>query len=391
MITEIRESRAKNAAIGIALCVLLALATALSIALYNDAFRSTAHVQIKTDRSGLMMDIGSDVKLSGKVVGRVTDVSFSGDYATIDVELHSDQLHWIPENVGAELNASTLFARKYVSLTRPKDPSPKTLASGDVIDASKVTVEFENILGSLMSVLNQVDPAKANTVLTQASTAVQSRGTKLGTTLERLENYLAEFNGSMPALQRDIPKVADNADTFDGLSPDLLSTVDNASVTGVTLTEKQAQYNAFLLSFTNLGNVGHTFVETAGEPLIQSANVLNPVLGLLGDYSSEYQCLFAGLVRADKYLANALGGTRPGLNILGTVPMGDPPYKSPQNLPEVGRVNNAPSCYGSVNGDTLSDPGHIPFDDGSDAYQTPLNSMTDAGRTLAGLLFGNQK
>lgn len=391
MANELRESRLKNATVGMGLVVLLALLTALAIGLYNDAFRSTVPVQIRTDRSGLMMDIGSDVKLSGKVVGRVMAVSYSGSQATIDLDVQSDQLKWIPENVGADLNASTLFARKYVSLTRPENPSPTRLSSGSVIDAKKVTVEFEDVLGNLMAVLDQVDPAKVNTVLTEAATAVQSRGTKLGGTLQSLKVYLDQFNGSMPTLQRDIPKLADNTDTLDTLSPDLLSVLDHASVTSTTLTDKQAQLSAFLMSFTGFGNVGHDFVDAAGQPLIESAEALNPVLSLVANYAPEYQCLLAGLVQADKYLARALGGARPGLNILGTVPMGDPPYKSPQNLPEVGAVKNGPSCYGSNDGETTSDPGHTNFHDGSQAYQTPITAADLKGGNIANLLFGHLK
>lgn len=371
--------------------VLLLLATALSIAVYNDAFKSTAKVQIRTDRSGLMMDIGSDVKVNGKVVGRVTAVSFSEDEATIELDVYSDQLRWIPENVGAELNASTLFARKYVSLVRPADPAPGHLVDGSVIDARKVTVEFEDILGNLMSLLEQVDAAEVNTVLTQAATAVQGRGSKLGNTLESLKIYLDDFNGSIPTLQRDVPKLADNVDMIDELSPNLLAVLDNASVTATTLTEKEAQYGAFLMSFTGLGNVGREFLDAAGEPLIQSVATLNPTLSLLSEYSPEYQCFLAGLVQAGKYLSRGLGGDRPGLNILGTLPMGDPPYKSPQNLPEIGGVRNGPSCYGSSNGVTMSDPGHTQFADGSDAYLTPFDSTSDAGQKLARLLFGNVK
>ncbi|MCD2107132.1 MCE family protein [Rhodococcus erythropolis] len=386
-----RESRTRNACLGAALVALVLVLTAASIGLYNGAFTSTAKVVIRTDRTGLMMDTGSDVKMNGKVVGRVASTSYSRGNAVITMEMQPDQLVHIPRNVDVQLNATTLFARKYVNLVAPEYPSRQKLTNGDAISNTEVTVEVESILGNLMSVLDQVDPAQVNTVLAQAATALNGRGSDLGSTLEELNEYLVEFNGSIPTLQRDISLLADNAATFADLSPDLLSVLDNTSVTGTSLTDKQTQLSAFLVSFTGLGNSGRTLLDAAGQPLVQAVHELNPVLDLFAEYSPEYQCLFAGLTQSDRYLTRVLGGGRPGLNILGTIPMGDPFYQFPGNLPQVGNVTNAPSCYGMQDGVTTFDPGHTNFQDGSDAYQVLPNPLDDIGGRLASLLFGHQK
>ncbi|OXR41268.1 hypothetical protein B7C42_06666 [Nocardia cerradoensis] len=389
MTNTLNRSRVHDAGVGVAMIALLLALTALAVAVYKDAFTSTAKVSIRTGRTGLMMDVGSQVEMSGKVVGRVTAVSFHDSSATIDMAVRSDQLKWIPANVGADLSTSTLFGRKYVSLVRPADPSPKRLADGAVIDARQVTVEFQDVLGKLMGVLQQVDPAQVDTVLTQSAAAVRSRGGGLGESLQTLSAYLSEFNGTMPTLQRDIPKLADNADTLSGLAPDLLAVLDNVSVTGPTLTDKQSVLAAFLMSFTGLGNVGTTFFDAARKPLPGAVDALDPVTGVLAEYSPEYQCLLSGLVQSDAYLKRTLGGARPGLNILGTVPMGDPPYTQ-QNLPQIGGVSNSPSCYGSHDGVTGADPGHTDFDDGSRAYEIPAHPSPSAAN-IAELLLGRTK
>ncbi|MFF3572706.1 MCE family protein [Nocardia jiangxiensis] len=382
------RARFREAGIGVAMIVLLVGLTVLSIAVYEEAFTSTARVAVRTDRSGLMMDVGSQVEMSGTVVGRVTGVSYRGSGAIIEMALKSDELKSIPANVGADLSTSTLFGRKYVSLIRPAVPSTKRLSAGSVIDAEKVTVEFQDVLGHLMGLLDQVDPAQVNTVLTQSATAVRGRGDNLGHSLQVLSQYLQEFNGSIPTLQRDIPKLAENADTLNGLSPDLLAAVGNASTTGTTIIDKHFELAAFLISFTGFGNAGNAFFSASRESMPQALNVLDPVTGLLADYAPEYQCLLSDLVQTDTYLKRALGGGRPGLNILGTVPMGDPPYTQ-QNLPQIGNVGNPPSCHGSHNGITATDPGHTDLADGSRAYENPGDPR--AGQNFVDLLFGHVK
>ncbi|WP_216892877.1 MCE family protein [Nocardia alni] len=388
MSRESVRSRFREAGIGVAMIVLLVGLTVLSIAVYEEAFTPTIRVAVRTDRSGLMMDIGSQVEMSGKVVGRVTGVSYRGSAATIEMALKTDEVKSIPANVGADLSTSTLFGRKYVALIRPAVPSAQRLASGSVIDARKVTVEFQDVLGHLMTVLDQVDPAQVNTVLTQSATAVRGRGGNLGQGLQTLSQYLREFNGSLPTLQRDFSKLADNADTLNNLSPDLLAATGNASTSGRTIIDRRSELAAFLLSFTGFGNAGNAFFTASRDSLPQAVNVLDPVTGVLADYAPEYQCLLSDLAQTDTYLKNTLGGARPGLNILGTVPMGDPPYTQ-QNLPRIGAVDNPPSCYGSHDGVTATDPGHTDLADGSRAYETPNDPR--AAQNFVDLLFGHVK
>ncbi|WP_024794957.1 MCE family protein [Tomitella biformata] len=382
-----RVSRTQNALLGTALLVLVIALAAVSVGLYSGAFTSTAKVLIRTDRAGLLMDSGSDVKFHSRVVGRVAATSYNGDDAVLTLEMQPEQLDRIPQNVGVQLNATTLFARKYVNLVPPAKPSGQRLAAGTTISGAEVTVEVESVLGDLLAVLDEVDPSQVNTVLAQAAAALSGRGEDLGATLEGLNEYLAEFNGSIPTLQRDIALLADNAETLGDLSPDLLAVLDQLSVTGETLTAKQSQYGAFLASLTGLGDVGQDVLDDAGEPLIRAAGELNPVLGLLADYSPSFQCLFSGLTQSDQYLRRAFGGGRPGLNILAALPVGDPFYQFPSNLPQVGNVTNAPSCHGIEGTVTTRDPGHTDFQDGSSAYQVPPNPFADGGR-LAALLFG---
>lgn len=386
MTATVEPTRHGLALRGVALVVAISLLAALSVAFYKDYFSSKATIRLLTDRSGLLMDPGSDVKVNGVVVGSVTKVRFLGEKAELELAMDPEELGNLSTDVSARLEPTTLFGRKFVTLVAPAVSGGRTLREGEVIDASQTTVEVNDVFSTLVTVLDAVEPSKINATLTAAATALEGRGTRLGDVFARLDTYLAEFNGSIPALQADIPKVADNADSFADASPDFLRLVDNFAVTSDSIVEKQTQLNAFLLSFTNFGNQGSHYVEEVGSPLIQAVDVLDPTTKLLAQYSPEYPCFFQGMNQARRYLENTLGATRPGLNVLSTVLVGDPAYGA-DNLP-INGASNPPSCYGAPTSETTPLPPQTNFNDGSDAYHREFTLGELAQSPLLSLLFG---
>ena len=386
MSTTPEISRRGLATRGIALIVAMLLIAMLCIAFYKDYFTSKATIHLLTDRSGLLMDPGSDVKVNGVVVGSVSKVSFVDDKAELELSMKPDELIKIPVGVSAKLEPTTLFGRKFVTLVTPETTGGPTLREDAVIDTSQTTVEVNDVFSTLVTVLDTVEPSKINATLTAAATALEGRGTRLGDVFTHLDTYLAQFNGSIPALQADVPKMADNADTFADASPDFLRLVDNLSVTSDSIVEKQSQLNAFLLSFTNFGNQGAQYFHEVGTPLIRAVDVLDPTTRLLAQYAPEYPCFFQGMNQGRKYLENTLGATRPGLNVLSTVLVGDPAYGA-GNLP-INGANNPPNCYGAPTSGQTPIPPQTNFNDGSDAYHREFTIGELAQSPLLSLLFG---
>ena len=77
-----------------------------------------------------------------------------------------EQLKYIPANVGAEITATTAFGAKYVDLLTPTDPSRQRLRAGAVVESRNVTTEVNTVFQNLVGVLNKVDVAKLNAILT---------------------------------------------------------------------------------------------------------------------------------------------------------------------------------------------------------------------------------
>ncbi|MFI7672030.1 MCE family protein [Nocardia sp. NPDC049526] len=246
-------SRRRALLLGISAIAVFVLAWTGAIASCSGEFVASTRVYLLADRAGLLMGPGSDVKVRGVVVGRVSAVEVDNDRAKLTLDLNPGQARRIPANVGAEIAPTTLFGRKFVTLVWPAEPAATTLGAGSTIDGSKVSVEVNDVFDTLLTLLKTVEPQKVNATLTALGTALDGHGTRFGDLLVSTDRYLGQFNEAIPTLRRDVPLLADNLDTLAAVTPDVMATLKNLSTTGTTLVEKQASLSAFLLSFTQFG------------------------------------------------------------------------------------------------------------------------------------------
>ncbi|OUS91643.1 MCE family protein [Rhodococcus sp. NCIMB 12038] len=377
------RSRLVYVLLGVCLVTLIAIATAVSVGTYRGSFHSSVPVTLYSARSGLMLEPGSDVKMRDVVVGRVSQVRMVDNQAEITMDIDESRTSAIPENITAVIDPTTLFGRKFVTLVQPEHPTTTTVSAGSVVQGTAVATEVNDLLDSLVTVLRTVEPQKVNATLSALSTSLQGRGDELGDMMVELDTYLSEFNGSLPTLQRDLVKGAEVSGILADAAPDLLRTVDHVSTTGDTVTEREQQLSAFLLSFSGFGNSGRSFFEASGVPLEKSLDALEPTTALLAQQAPMYPCFLASLDQTNRYLERTVGGSdQAGLNILGTLLMGDPPYTYPENAPKNG-ADGEPQCY-----DPAQPPGHTDFNDGSKAYQ-PAHGVEDLiGNPFAQFMFG---
>lgn len=63
---------------------------------YTAAFTSTDTVTVSSPRAGLVMEKGAKVKYRGIQVGKVTDISYSGNQARLKLAIDSGEMGFIP-------------------------------------------------------------------------------------------------------------------------------------------------------------------------------------------------------------------------------------------------------------------------------------------------------
>ena len=290
-------SRVGNHAFGVAFLLTLALLVGLSVATFQKKFTPVVMVTLMSERIGNQLQNDSDVKIRGLIVGEVRSISSTGNGARIELALQPDQVANIPLNVSARILPKTLFGERFVDLIIPTNPSAQSIAQGDTIgqDRTSVAIELEKVFDNLLPLLRTVKPEKLAATLGALATALDGRGTQLGTNLVRADKYFAAINPKMPTIATDISRLADVATTYAEATPDILRMLKAITTTSNTLVAKQDALAGFLAGTAGFANTATTFLNANGDRIIQVGSVQRPTLALAARYAPEYPCFAQGL------------------------------------------------------------------------------------------------
>ncbi|WP_131816384.1 MlaD family protein, partial [Mycolicibacterium porcinum] len=138
---------------GLVLALVTAVVFGLTWMQFRGSFEKKTQLTVLSGRAGLSMDPGSKVTFNGVPIGRLASI----DVVTVDdnpeakliLDVKPQYLKLIPENVTAELRATTVFGNKYISFLSPSNPSPNRLTPGTPIRAQGVTTEFNTLFETI--------------------------------------------------------------------------------------------------------------------------------------------------------------------------------------------------------------------------------------------------
>ncbi|MDT5336162.1 MAG: phospholipid/cholesterol/gamma-HCH transport system substrate-binding protein [Mycobacterium sp.] len=306
--------------------------------LFAGTFSSYTRVTLTSDRAGLVMEPGAKVKLRGVQVGRVGDVKGGLNQVSLQLDMDPDQLSQIPANVGAEIRATTAFGAKYVNLIYPDDPSPKRLAAGEVLRSSNVSTEVNTVFQNLRGVLQEIDPAKLNSVLSALAEGLRGQGERIGQATSDANEVLLALNPRSETVRRDFQSLKGFSDTYGAAAQDIVKVLDAVSTTSTAITDNEKNLDSLLVSVTGLSTSGIELLGPSKDNLIRAANVLVPTTDLLMKYNPELTCLLVGgKTTVDTGFLDVTGGSN-GKSVILDVALllGDDAYKYPDNLPIVG-------------------------------------------------------
>lgn len=318
--------------------------------LFAGTFRSYIPVTLTADRSGLVMETGAKVKMRGVQVGRVSQISGGQGPATLRLEIDPDQVQYIPANVGAQIRATTAFGAKFVDLVYPSDPSPQRLAAGAVLQSKNVTTEVNTVFQNVVNLLDKVDPAKLNAVLTAVADGVRGQGPRMAQATTDLNEVLKALNERSDTIREDWRSFKNFNDTYAAAAPDIVTVLNAGSTLSTTVADRASQLDALLLNTIGFSQSGTELLDSSGRDLVRAINLLEPTTNLLLKYSPVYTCWLQGatwtLSTGDAY--NIWGG-RDGksANFDVALLLGNDGYKYPDNLPIVnakGGPGGRPSC-----------------------------------------------
>jgi phospholipid/cholesterol/gamma-HCH transport system substrate-binding protein len=329
------------------LVVLIVAGGVLTVLAFNRDLQPYARVTLVSDRAGLVMDPGAKVKLRGVEVGRVSAIDPNGRLK-LQLELNPGQLKYIPANVEAQITAPTAFGAKYVELVTPDHPSAKRLAAGATLKSRNVSVEVNTTFQNLVAVLDQIDPAKLNAVLSALGEGFRGKGEALGQATTDLNQVLLAINPRSGTIRADYRALKGFSDTYSAAAPDIVAVLDAASTTSATITDNAQPLDSLLTDVIGLSRNGINLIGPAKNNLIHGINVLEPTTRLLMKYNPELTCLLVGAYTGLNDLIETVAGHN-GKSLIGDagVLFGDDMYRYPDNLPingAKGGPGGAPGC-----------------------------------------------
>ncbi len=363
--------RVSNAAYGVAFLTVVALLIGLSIAQFEKKFTAIVPVTLKTDSIGSQLQVASDVKIRGLIVGEVRSISSNARGATLQLALDPAMVSQIPADVSARLLPKTLFGERYVDLVPPAGGPTTPIASGDVIpqDRSSVAIELEKVFDDLLPLLQTVQPAKLAATLNALATTLDGRGAQIGQNLVLVDRYFKALNPQLPTIQADISGLADLASTYAVAAPDLLRAAKALLTTNKTIVERKDALAGFLAGTAGFANEAAAFLERNQDRIIQLGRVSRPTLDVLARQAPAYPCFARAMVN---WLPRANGMFAGGeMHItLETVPQSRAYHPGEE---PAWRDNRGPNCMGLPDhppGSQAHPRAGSKFDDGTDGTTT---------------------
>ncbi|WP_090515543.1 MCE family protein [Mycolicibacterium neworleansense] len=373
--------------------ILLVAVLTLTWMQFRGAFEEKTQLTVLSGRAGLSMDPGSKVTFNGVPIGRLASVDVitvdDSPQAELTVDVKPQYLKLIPQNVTAELKATTVFGNKYISFVSPPNPSPQRISPDTPIRAQGVTTEFNTLFETITAISEQIDPIKLNQTLTATAQALDGLGDKFGQSIVNGNDILADLNPRMPEIRRDTAGLADLGEVYANAGPDLFDGLTNAVTTARTLNDQRGNLDQALVAAVGFGNTGGDIFERGGPYLVRGAQDLVPVSEMLDRNSPALACSVRNYAQAaPKFADQTRNGYALELHDF-LIGVGNP-YVYPDNLPRVnakGGPEGRPGCWQPVTKDLWPAP-YLVMDTG--ASIAPYNHLELGQPLVTEYVWGRQ-
>ena len=314
------KSRAADAVLGLCYIAVVAALVLVVALVYNKTFVDRVSVQLSTGDVGNALRQGSDVKVNGVPVGQVDKIEATGDGAMVTLSLDPAKTPSISRDSSARLLPKTLFGERFVSLVAPASGSTGSLQDGDSIaqDQSAEAVELEQVFDDLLPMLQAVQPAKLSATLSELSTALRDEGGKIGDSMEAWQAYLHKLNPLVPQMTDRLAALGRVATNYEQAVPDLVSALDNMTVTSQTLVDQRRELSNVFASVTTSSDSGRGWLTSNEDTIVILSEESRTALSAVEPYAAQFPCLLKAMRDFIPKMDETLGvGTdEPGLHVV---------------------------------------------------------------------------
>ncbi len=204
-----------------------------------------------------------------------------------------------------------------------------------MVQSRNVTTEVNTVFQNLVGVLNKIDVAKLNAVLTALADGFRGKGEAIGEATTDLNQVLMAINPRSETIRTDFRAFKGFSDTYSAAARDIVTVLDAVSTTSSTITNNAKQLDALLLDVTGLSRSGVNLLGPNKDNLVHGINLLQSTTSLLMKYNPELTCLLVGGKNVVDFGFLDVAGGHNGFSVIldAGLLLGDDTYRFPDNLP----------------------------------------------------------
>jgi virulence factor Mce-like protein len=192
---------------------------------------------------GQGLRVRGDVKLRGVLVGVIEEIEkVPNGNCKVTVGLFPGSQQDVPQNVGAQVRAKTVFGEKWVELLYPTEPVSARLGEDDVIpdDLTLDPLEVETILNTALPLLESIDPENLAATLEALSTGFAGHEDAAIRGIEAGIEALRPLNDNEGLLNKGIGQLAESGKVLENVDDDLFAAMDKLDLIQRFTIDKEA-------------------------------------------------------------------------------------------------------------------------------------------------------
>jgi len=293
---------------GVAGLVVFALILTFLMARYKGyIMHPKVDVTASLSTTGDGLPANADVKFRGVLVGAVKDVAVAdqGTVQQVHIEMKPEYTSGVPANVTARVVPSNLFAVTSVELVY-NGPDQAALHQGSQIaeDHSQGTIALQDTLTTVRTILSKIDPVQLGRVVSTLSYALESGSRVPGSTVERLNDWLAKVRAAVPNVGQTLDDFSSSFHALNQSAPELVQSLADSVKTAQTISDKRAQVAALI---------------TGSESTVDKVNALFAANGDAGErLTVGTSDLFGAMAANPQAIPLAIASLNTSIRALGT-------------------------------------------------------------------------
>lgn len=337
-----RELRRNELALrGLGVTIVIAILLGLAYLRTTGSLGGDPTVTAQLRNAGGSLVNGSDVKLAGVIVGRVSDIDRGADGGVeVDLDLPEDDLASVPDNVVARILPATVFGTTYVELVVFGSPSGESLERGALIpaDTTQDTLELQQALDDIDRLVTALGPAELASALGSAALALDGRGEKIGRVIDTADRYLSRLTPRLGLVRSDLRKLSENMAVIEQIAPDLLQATEDVLVTLDTVVTQRASIAAIISGGSTLTSTSRRFLDENTAQLIRALDNGSILLDAIYD---NRRIGISGSIATNNRLGQIVPGAVKGgfIDTDGVVRLIAPPFYTRADRPDYGQGN----------------------------------------------------